>query len=381
MFLMHHDAKYIDVMERILYNSFADGVSLKGYHYFYQNPLKSFGNYERFDWIDVPCCPPNVGSHSTALAYYIYAQSSVGIYVNLFVDGSVKIKSASDNAIVLRQETRYPWDGSVKITVEPARAELFCPLYPYPWLGPKRSYAGRSICTTPITVMNYLHLPLNGKPLEFSMEVGYARIQRKWKKGDVIHLNLPMPVRRVQADAKVAEDRDMVALQRGPLVYCAEWPDNEGHALNILVPDNATFKSQWRPDLLGGMQVITGNVQALMRKPGSNELLTQAQDLNAIPYYAWSNRGMGEMAVWLARTSQKAWLAPVPPDPIAAVRSSGGVQKHWTRYNDQNDDIRALYDGKDPLSSADESIPVLSRCARNLVLRPGLSMNSKPRSR
>ena len=164
-----------------------------------------------------------------------------------------------------------------------------------------------------------------------------------------------MPVRQVKANAKVQEDRDMVALQRGPLVYCAEWPDNGGHALNLIVPENVKFESQWRPELLNGIQVVTGNIKALQREDNSRELNVHRHQLVAIPYLAWSNRGPGEMAVWMSREPQKAWVAPLPPDPVHAVRSSGGVQKVWTGYNDQNDDIRALYDGKDPLSSADES--------------------------
>jgi hypothetical protein len=138
-------------------------------------------------------------------------------------------------------------------------------------------------------------------------------------------------------------------------VYCAEWPDNDGHALNLVVPEDAKFKSEWRPELLNGVQVVTGNVKALRRENQTSGLNEQPHPLIGIPYFAWSNRGPGEMAVWMAREAQKAWVAPLPPDPIHAVRSSGGVQKAWTGYNDQNDDIRALYDGKDPLSSADES--------------------------
>ena len=147
----------------------------------------------------------------------------------------------------------------------------------------------------------------------------------------------------------------MEVLQRGPLVYCAEWPDNNGHALNLIVPKSAKFESQWRPELLNGVQVVTSNIEVLQRKDDTGELRQQPHQLVAIPYLAWSNRGPGEMAVWVSSELQRAWVAPLPPHPIHAVRSSGGVQKVWTGYNDQNDDICALYDGKDPLSSADES--------------------------
>ena len=354
MFQLHQDAKYIDVLERVLYNGFAGGVSLKGDRFFYQNPLRSFGNYERFEWIDVPCCPPNVVRLIASLGSYIYAQSSDSVYVNLFVGSNAKVSLPGGNTVAIQQETRYPWDGGVNISLNPERTETFSMLVRIPgWAqnevvpGDLYEYADKFDEKPTLNV--------NGKSVELKVERGYARIERKWAKGDKIQLHLPMPVRRVKANAQVHEDRDMVALQRGPLVYCAEWPDNNGHALSLIVPENAQFESQWRPQLLNGVQVVTGNVEALQREDNSSELKQQPHQLVAIPYHAWSNRGPGEMAVWMSNTPRKAWVASLPPEPIHAVRSSGGVQKVWTGYNDQNDDIRALYDGKDPLSSADES--------------------------
>src|SRR5262249_31834961 len=154
---------------------------------------------------------------------------------------------------------------------------------------------------------------------------------------------------------RVKDDAGRVALERGPLVYAAEWPDNGGHALNIVVPDGAKLSSEFRPSLLGGGQVITGAVQAVTsHHAGARH--AQGRQLAATPYFAWANRGMGEMEVWLPREVSNARATPiVPPDPIAAVRSSGGIEKKWTGYNDQNDDIAAVYDGVTPLSSADES--------------------------
>ena len=354
MFQLHQDAKYIDVLERVLYNGFADGVSLKGDRFFYQNPLRSFGSYERFEWIDVPCCPPNVVRLMASLGSYIYAQSSDSVYVNLFVGSNAKVSLPGGNTVGIQQETRYPWEGAVSLHLNPERAEPFTMLVRIPgWArnevlsGDLYQYADKNEEKPTLNV--------NGRPVELRMERGYARLERKWVKGDTVQLHLPMPVRQVKANAKVQEDRDMVALQRGPLVYCAEWPDNGGHALNLIVPENVKFESQWRPELLNGIQVVTGNIKALQREDNSRELNGHRHQLVAIPYLAWSNRGPGEMAVWMSREPQKAWVAPLPPDPIHAVRSSGGVQKVWTGYNDQNDDIRALYDGKDPLSSADES--------------------------
>ena len=360
MFLLHRDARYIDVMERILYNGFADGVSLKGDRFYYQNPLKSFGDYERFDWINVPCCPPNVVRLMASLGSYIYAQSADSIYVNLFVRNSAKIELPSKNSVTMRQETLYPWDGKVKISVDPDRPETFAVFVRIPgWArnqvmpGDLYQYADKNT-EQPVMAVNGNLLNITTEE-GVTTELGYVRIERRWQKADVIELNLPMPVRRVRANEQVRENQDMVALERGPIAYCAEWPDNDGHALNIVVPDDAAFKTQWRPNLLNGVEVITGSVQALNRAADGASLEAHPHELVAIPYHAWANRGMGEMAVWLSRDPKKAWVTPVLPDSIKSVDSSGGVPKVWTGYNDQNSDIGALYDGKDPLHSADES--------------------------
>jgi DUF1680 family protein len=360
MFLLHRDARYVDVMERILYNGFADGVSLKGDRFFYQNPLKSFGDYERFDWINVPCCPPNVVRLTASIGSYIYAQSADAIYVNLFVGSTTKIELPDQNAVTIRQETRYPWDGAVKIHVEPDRPASFALQVRVPgWArnqvmpGDLYQYAERN-SEPPQILVNGRRTSLEGNEGILQAN-GYARLERRWNKGDEVELRLPIPVRRVYANPQAIEDREMVALERGPIVYCAEWPDNDGHALNLVIPDDAKFESDWRGDFLGGVQVVKGSVQAIARASDGKRVETHAHPLVAIPYHAWSNRGMGEMAVWMPRTHEKAWIQPVPPAPIARVDSSGGVAKKWTGYNDQNSDIGAIYHGKDPIHSADES--------------------------
>jgi len=352
MFQAHQDAKYVDVLERILYNGFADGVSLKGDRFFYQNPLRSFGNYERFDWIDVPCCPPNVVRLLASLGNYIYAQGYGSVYVNLFVGSCAKVTLPSGNVVSIQQQTRYPWDGTVHIRVDSERAENFKLLLRVPGWA-RNQVLPSDLYEYADSVEEEPMLSVNGRAVGLIIERGYACIKRKWAKGDKVHLQLPMPVRRVKAITNVQENHDMIALQRGPLVYCAEWPDNQGHVLNLIVSENTKFESQWRPELLQGVQAVTGDVEALQRE-NSGELKRHPHQMVAIPYFAWSNRGQGEMAVWISTEAQKAWIAPLPPDPIGTVRSSCGVQKVWTGYNDQNDDIRALYDGKDPISSADE---------------------------
>ena len=353
LFLLHRDAKYIDTMERILYNGFLAGVSLKGDRFFYQNVLMSYGNYERFDWINVPCCPPNVVRLMASIGSYIYAGTDNEIYVNLFIGSKAGVR-LSGRTVRVSQETRYPWEGKVMIRVDPEREDRFALMVRIP--GWARN------TPLPSDLYRYMDanrerpaLSVNGSPVAIALENGYARIERAWRAGDVIELDLPMPVRKVLAHDSVLDDRGRVALQRGPLVYCAEWPDNGGSALNLVVPDNAALKGEYRPDLLKGVEVITGRVQAVVRGPDGMSTRTVPHNLVAIPYYAWANRGMGEMAVWMAHNAATARLKPALPASVARVDSFAGIEKAWTGYGDQNDDICAVYDGVDPLHSADES--------------------------
>jgi DUF1680 family protein len=353
MFLLHRDARFADLMERVLYNGFLDGVSLKGNRFFYQNPLMSYGNYERFDWIDTPCCPPNVVRLIASLGKYIYAHNDDELYINLFIGSDAHV-TMGGKRVRLEQQTRYPWDGDIKIHVDPDQPRDFTVYVRIPgWTG-SQVMAGdlyRFLDSSHASVT----LKVNGRVINPSMANGYAKIRREWKSGDSIELSMPMPVRRILADSRVKDDAGLVALERGPLVYCAEWADNGGHALNLVVPDSTQFRTEFRQELLNGVEVIRAKVPATVRGNG-DATLVESHDLIAIPYYAWANRGMGEMAVWLPRAVEKATALPIQlPANVAQVKSSGGIEKQWTGYNDQNDDISAVYDGIDPLSSADES--------------------------
>ena len=379
LFQLHQDAKYIDVLEQILYNGFADGVSLKGDRFFYQNPLRSFGNYERFEWIDVPCCPPNVVRLMASLGSYVYAQSSDSVYVNLFVGSKAKISLPSGNTVAIQQETRYPWEGAVSIRLNPERAEAFTMQVRIPgWArngvvpGDLYEYADK--------VEEKPALKVNGKPIEFTMERGYARIERKWAKGDMVQLHLPMPVRRVKANAQVQEDRDMVALQRGPLVYCAEWPDNNGHALNLIVPENAKFESQWRPELLNGVQVVTGSVEALQREDNSSELKQQPHQLVAIPYFAWSNRGPGrwQFGCPVSRIKHGSRLCL----PIPYMRFAPRVEfKKYGRATTIRTMTSALSMTAKIHSAPPTSLICISECGPSPEPQHGLNTNSNRRPR
>lgn len=289
LFLLHADAKYIDVMERTLYNGLLSGVSLDGKLFFYPNPLASVGDYERSPWFGVACCPGNITRFMASVPGYMYAHRGDTVYVNLFAASKAEIPTQDGRSIGIVQETRYPWDGSVKMTVNPDRASRFTLNVRIPgWARgeavPSGLYRFADQAPGPVA------LKVNGRPVAIQLEKGYAQIARNWRAGDVIELNLPMPVRRVLAAADVNADARRVALQRGPIVYCAEWPDNpDGHVLDLALPDNGTLSAEFEPNLLNGIVVIRGKGGFA---PG------QESEFTAIPYYAWAHRGKGEMIVW-----------------------------------------------------------------------------------
>ena len=312
MFLLHGDAKYIDVMERTIYNGLISGVSLDGKAFFYANPLEADGKFEfnqgfktRAPWFDTACCPGNVARFIPSFPGYIYATEGDALYVNLFVGSTATVDLASGHVTVL-QETRYPWDGKVRIVVEPEKESEFTVAVRIPgWalgrpmLGTLYRYnqevgmagaaakteagAGTGDIAGP---EKEITLKVNGNPVVLDTEKGFVRIRRTWKKGDSIDLDLPMLVHRVVADAAVKDDAGRVAFERGPLVYCAEAADNEGRALDLEVAGDSSFAAEFRSDLLNGVVILKGKA-------------ADGRDLTLVPYFAWSNRGVGEMAVWI----------------------------------------------------------------------------------
>jgi len=291
LFLANGHAKYIDVLERILYNGFLSGVSLTGDAFFYQNPLASDGKNRR-PWFDCACCPPNILRFMASIPGFAYAHRDRDLYVGLFIEGDATVKMLNNN-VTLNQQTRYPWDGQIKITINPQHPAVFAINLRIPGWAQNQPVPGdlyRFMNKSPEKVT----LKLNGRALAPDIRNGFARIERNWEKGDIIELVLPMPIRRLLAHKKVADNAGKVALQRGPIVYCAEWADNGGYTRNLALPDSARLKAEFRPDLLDGVIVITGDEPALV----------------AVPYYTWANRGAGEMAVWLPREPADAQPAP-----------------------------------------------------------------------
>jgi hypothetical protein len=358
LFLHTGDAKYLDVMERTIYNGFLVGVSLSGDRFFYQNLLKSVGKFGRSDWFGVPCCPPNVARLISSLGDYVYAKSGDTLYVNLFLGNQAKIK-LDHNSVDIKQETKYPWGGAVKMTVNPENEAPFAVLIRIPGWARSQPLPGDLYRYTPIPE-EPVSLKINGRPAALTIEKGFARIERSWAKGDVLEIIFPMPVRRVSAHEKNKENQGRVALERGPIVYCAEWPDNDGQVLNLVIPDQTELSGAYRKDFLGGVGVITGKVLALDRAGDKVSLERNSHNLVAIPYYAWANRGQGEMAVWLAREESKALPPPaltiastsrvsasanVIPPPSGSTPAPG-IQ-NFAAVNDQAEPVD-VFDGSTP---------------------------------
>jgi DUF1680 family protein len=306
MFLLHGDAKYLDVLERILYNGFLSGVSLDGERFFYPNPLAADGKRAfnqgrkgRREWFDCSCCPTNVVRFLPSIAGAVYAQRERDVYVNLFIAGRADL-TADGVKLGVRQETRYPWDGKVTIRVDPARPVAVALHVRIPgWAQgrpvPSDLYRYADAGAAPF------NLAVNGQPVKPEIVKGFAVLSRTWKAGDAVELDFPMAVRRVLAHEKVEADAGRVALERGPVVYCTEAVDNGGRVFNLVLPDDARLEARPRPDLLGGVTVVTGRAIALLPGEDGRSVATREQDFVAIPYYAWAHRGEGEMAVWLPR--------------------------------------------------------------------------------
>lgn len=342
LFLLHADARYIDVMERTLYNGLISGVSLDGKSFFYPNPLESNGQHQRSPWFGVACCPGNITRFLASVPGYVYAQQGSTLYVNLFVGSTADIKLDNGRTLKLTQETRYPWDGDVKMTVTPDRSGKFTVAVRIPGWARNEAVPG-DLYRFADKVEEPVTLRVNGKSVPLLLNRGYVALERVWKAGDTIELALPMPVRRIVANEAVKVDQGRTALQRGPLVYCAEWPDNpNGHVRNLMLPTDQPLTAEFRSDLLKGVEVLRGKAFTLAYDE-QGKIVKREQEFTAIPYYAWANRGRGEMAVWIPDSEATARALPQPTlASTSAVHTSGG----------QNP--RAINDQMEPQSSGDE---------------------------
>lgn len=343
LFQLHGDGKYVDVLERTLYNGLLSGVSLDGKGFFYPNPLESNGQHARSPWFGVACCPGNITRFMPSLPGYFYGKRGNEIWANLFATSKAEIALDGGQKVTIEQKTEYPWQGDIKFTVTPQKqANLTLNIRIPGWA--RNEAVPSDLYTFKDSVQGNPTLTVNGKVQTIKVVKGYVAINRSWKKGDVVDLKLPMPIRRIVSNDKVASNRGRVALQRGPIVYCAEWTDNPGiQVRNLILQDNAALNASFEPQLLNGVTVIKGKAHTA-QKAEDGKMNVSDHPFTAIPYYAWANRGRGQMMVWLPNSVESARLVASPTiSSTAKVKTSGG--------NGPN----AINDGEAPRSVYEES--------------------------
>ena len=302
MFMLHGDSKYIDLLEKILYNGLISGVGLDGKSFFYTNAMEVKNNFSHNDiegarsgWFECSCCPTNLARLIPAVPGYMYAQNGDNLYVNLFINSNATLR-IGNKAVEVSQQNNYPWDGALLFNINPKTTTAFNLLIRIPgWAQnqaiPSHLYNFQNTSAAKLTIK------LNGQPVDYNMQHGYAVLSRTWKKNDKVEVDLPMEVRRVTASQNLKDDIGKVALQRGPLMYCAEWPDNNGKTSNIILPADAVFTTAFVPGLLNGVTILKTEVPAVVISNNEN-ITTIKQPFTAIPYYSWANRGKGEMMLW-----------------------------------------------------------------------------------
>jgi hypothetical protein len=294
------DAKYADVIEQSLYNAILAGVSLDGTKFFYTNTLRQLDpmpvelrwSRQRQPWISCFCCPPNVARTIAESASYAYACSDRGLYVALYGSGTCRTSLKDGTPVTLTQESNYPWDGKIRLTIDTSAPKEFSLLLRIPgWT-------------------RHASIQVNGQPLSDSSQPGtFHEIRRTWSPGDRVELDLPMPVRVLEANPLVEETRNQLAVTRGPIVYCLESPDlpNGVRLTTVRVPRDTQWSARQEDNLLGGVTVLEAKALASENpSPWSGQLYRDVTpstdrtiDLKLIPYFAWANRGKSEMSVWL----------------------------------------------------------------------------------
>ncbi len=346
LFLLHGHAKYYDVLERTLYNGLISGVSLEGNGFFYPNPLESMGQHQRQAWFGCACCPSNICRFIPSLPGYIYAVKDRNVYVNLFLSNKSSL-SVAGKKVALSQTTDYPWNGDITVSVDQNAAGQFALKIRIPgWVRNQ-------------VVPSNLYQYTDGKRLGYTIKVngqdaaagvtddGYYTITRKWKKGDKVQIHFDMEPRTVRANNKVEADRGMVSIERGPLVYCAEHPDNNFDIMGALINQNPQFKLG-KGEIAGtSVQTLVTNAQTLnFDKQG--RLTTQDQTLTLIPYYAWCHRGSGKMRVWLPQDLKAT--NPTQPATLASESKVGSS-------TDKMPALSAINDRLVPNDENDRSVP------------------------
>ncbi len=314
MFLLHGDSKYMDVLEKTLYNGLISGVGLDGKSFFYTNAMEIRNSFshadierERSGWFECSCCPTNVCRFVPAVPGYMYAQKGDQLYVNLFISSTADL-SVNGRALQLTQQNNYPWEGKLSFTVNTAKPNAFSMLLRIPGWAMNTAVPS-DLYRFDNSINEKPEIKVNGIAVAYDMQNGYAVVKREWKKNDVLELNLPMMVRKVLANDNVKNDMGKLAIQRGPIMYCAEWADNNGRTSNIIIPAKTDFSTQFREGKLNGIMQLTASVPVLWIR--SNEsVMTEVTPVTLIPYYSWANRGKGEMMLWFPAAVKNIEIMP-----------------------------------------------------------------------
>ena len=314
LFLMHGNSKYYDVLERTLYNGLISGVSLDGGGFFYPNPLESNGQHQRQAWFGCACCPSNIARFIPSLPGYVYAVKDNAVYLNLFMSNTTDLKVEGKD-ISLKQTTNYPWDGNIEVEVTKASSKPFDMKIRIPgWV--KNEVVPSNLYTyTDGKRLDYT-VKVNGQAVSSDLKDGYFSIGRKWKKGDKVEIHFDMEARTVKADEKVEADRGRISVERGPIVYCAEWVDNNFDVLSVFMNREPKFEVVNKPDMLYGINQLKTKAQILGYDDKGRVAGTDV-DLTLIPYYAWAHRGAGAMAVWLPNELRAS--RPLLPSTVAST--------------------------------------------------------------
>ncbi len=344
LFLLHGESKYYDVLERTLYNGLISGVSLDGNGFFYPNPLESIGQHQRQAWFGCACCPSNIARFIPSVPGYIYAVHIKDLYVNLFMSNNSEIK-VEGKTVGLKQTTNYPWSGDIQIEVTPKKKQDFNLKIRVPGWVQGQVVPSDLYSYTDKKKLSYT-IKVNGQTVESQLTNGYFTIARTWVKGDKVEIHFDMEPRTVKAHPLVEADRGKVAIERGPVVYCAEWPDNDFSVRSAILPQKPVFTVENKPELLYGLTMIHTDAQILSYN-NAGKIEVKDVKLNMIPYYAWAHRGSGEMTVWLSNDLSSS--RPVMPPTIASeskIEASHPVKA-----------IGAINDRLIPKDEKDSSVP------------------------
>lgn len=344
LFLLHGESKYYDALERSLYNGVISGISIDGGKFFYPNPLQSMGQHQRQAWFGCACCPSNAARFIPSLPQYIYAVKGNSLYVNLFNGNTTNVKVGGKN-VTLEQVTNYPWDGDITMNIKKGNGNYAINIRIPGWV--KGEVVPSKLYTYSDNKRLGYAITVNGKEVEGNIENGYYVINRKWKAGDKISVHFDMEPRTVRANNNVEADKGRVSIERGPIVYCAEWPDNNCDVLSALINQEPKFTLGTKEIQNTKVQTLTTDAQTLNFSK-SGKLEAKDERLVLIPYYAWAHRGNGKMTVWIPQDLSAT--TPALPASIASESKVSASKKNLPA-------LTAINDRLVPSNANDRSVP------------------------